>query len=183
MKRISTLLFAAFGLLISALAQSPFELDSLQYIQELQEKKIPQLIEVRAEGESTLFFSPTDTTKHFNKIDGMPLFLLGDESRYWACSYLGRTAYVRKSDAVNSEAIQRAYDSASRHYRYLLAYNAVVQGLQIALDYSEQAQKAVADGTLDNEPDLQLYLNSRHRELDDATGYLDKMDPRAFFGK
>ena len=183
MKRISALLFCFFTLLITSTAQTPFQLDSLQYMEELRERPIPQLIEVRAEGQATLYASSTDTLKKISKMAEMPLFLLGDEGAYWACCYLGRIAYVRKSAAVNSAAIQEAYNRVSHHYRYLLAYNAVVQGLQLALEYTEQTQKALADGSIEEESAYKEFLNSKHRELSDALPYLDKVDPKAFFGQ
>ena len=61
MKRISALLFCFFTLIVSSTAQTPFQLDSLQYKEELHERPIPQLIEVRAEGQATLYASSTDT--------------------------------------------------------------------------------------------------------------------------
>lgn len=185
-KRIHALLFAAFMLPIftnSLQAQTTFEEDSLQYIQEIQQKKIPQLIEVRAEGEATLFASPMDTVQKVSKMAGFPLFLLGDEGGYWACCYLGRLAYVRKNATVNTAAIQQAYNNVSRHYHYLLAYNAIIQGLQLALEYTEQVQTAIADNSIDDEPSLKAFLESQHRTLPDALPYLNKLDPRAFYGK
>ena len=181
-KRIPALLFAAFACIWALPAQTTFEEDSLQCISELQQKKIPELIEVRAEGEATLYVSPMDTTQRVTKMAGFPLFLLGDEGGYWACCYLGRLAYVRKSAALNTAAIQKAYDSVSRNYRYLLAYNAVVQGLQLALEYTEQAQIAISDNSIDQEPMLKAFLESPHRTLPDAMPYLNKVNPRAFYG-
>ncbi|MBP3228114.1 MAG: hypothetical protein J6M53_04920 [Bacteroidaceae bacterium] len=182
MKRIPTLLFAVLLAPICIFGQTAFEADSLRYVQELQERRIPQLIEVRSDSTATLYASPYDSTVQVSQIAGLPLFLLGDEGGYWACCYLGRLAYVRKSAAVNTEAIQRAYDSVSRHYRYLLAYNAVVQGLQLALEYTEQATQAVAQGTVNEEPHIKSFLESQHRSLPDAMPYLSKTEPHAVFG-
>lgn len=185
MKRIPTLLFAVLAFSLTVSAQTSFELDSLKYIEELQLKKIPQLIEVRVDSDAVLYPSPIDTatTVRITKMAGMPLFLLGDEGGYWACCYFGRIAYVLKSAVMNSAAIQRAYDDASHHYRYLLAYNAVVQGLRLALEYTEQAQTAMGDNSIDEEPTLKTFLESKHRNLPEALPYLDKMDPKAFFGR
>lgn len=183
MKRISTLLFACVGFVITAFAQTPFQADSLRFVEELQQNKIPQLIEVRTEAGVPIYASPTDTKPTCVRADGMPLFLLGDEGGYWACCYLGRMGYVRKSAAENTAAIQRAYDGVSRHFRYLLAYNAVVQGLQLALEFTEQAQTALGDNSIKDEPMIRAFLESKHRELPDAMPYLDKIDPKACFGE
>lgn len=182
MKRISTLLFAVLASAMTIAAQTSFELDSLQFVEELQQKKIPQLIEVRTVGEPTLYASPLDSTQRVTKLTGFPLFLLGDEGSYWACCYFDKLVYVRKNMVVNTPAIQNAYNNVSRHYRYLLAYNAVVQGLQLALEYTEQAQTAMGDNSIADEPTLSAFLESKHRSLPDALPYLDKMDPKAFFG-
>ena len=181
-KRIPALLFTVFTCVLAMPAQTTFEEDSLQYISELQQKKIPELIEVRAEGETTLYASPIDSLQKITKMADFPLFLLGDEGGFWACCYLGRMVYIRKSATLNTAAIQRAYDNVSRHYRYLLAYNAVLQGLQLALEFTEQAQIAVSDNSIDDEPMLKDFLESKHRTLPDAMPYLNKMDPRAFYG-
>ncbi|MBR1838481.1 MAG: hypothetical protein IJ786_02880 [Bacteroidaceae bacterium] len=183
MKRISTLLFVLLSLSLTAWAQSPFELDSLKYIEELQARRIPQLIEVRAEGEATLYASSIDTMLQVTKMAAMPLFLLGDEGAYWACAYLGKLAYVRKSAALNTAAIQKAWDEMSRHYRYLVAYNAMVQSLQLAVEYAEQTQLAVSEDKLQDDPVLLQYFESKHRTLTDALPYLDKLNPKAYFGQ
>ncbi len=182
-KRHLCLLFAAFLFSLPHKAQTTFEEDSLQFVQEMQERRIPQLIEVRAEGDATLYGSPTDTTLRVAKLPGFPLFLMGDEGGFWACSYFGRLAFVRKSAAENTALIQKAINSVSRNYCYMLAYNALVQGLQLAIEYTEQAQNALGDNSINDEPELQAFLQSRHRELPDAFPYLDKIEPRAFYGK
>ncbi|QFQ12971.1 hypothetical protein C7Y71_008035 [Pseudoprevotella muciniphila] len=140
-----------------------------------------------------LYAEPNTYSKSVEYFPENTLFFQGEAGDFWACSYLGYTAYIKKTDADNTNLLQSLVNKLSRHFLYVNAYYAWETGLKIRTEYMEEwvdflneEKKHLREDTNGQQAiEMPTYLQ-HFRTLDfegfkDGGEFFDKLDPKVYF--
>lgn len=185
MKRL--LLFATLLVsgLVSVHAQANLQAyvaDSIACDSIINGHRLPMLMDVSGRDSAMLYAEPSLSARSVRHYGEFPLYLQGEEGKFWACSYFGKTVYIQKTDAENTPLIERTLKGLSQRFLWIVAYNAWNQGLKLNLMMMQEALDAMVD---ENAEPLVSTLHYKQIDLEGFEGagaYFEKQDPKRVFG-
>ena len=195
MKKTLLLVFAALMGITNIYAQNEndnwtrYVNDSIQCDKEILSQDNPIPMYVLTPDERTgirLYAEPNTNSKSVEFFPENTLFFQGEAGNYWACSYLGYTAYIKKSDVENTALLELLMKKLSRRFLYINAYYAWETGLKIRSEYYEEwVDHLNEEKTRKEIIELPTYLE-HFRTLDfegfkDGGEFFDKLDPKVYF--
>ena len=163
--------------------------DSIQCDQEVLSHEQPIPMYVLTPDDTTgikLYAQPNVSSKSVEYFPENTLFFQGEAGNFWACSYLGYTAYIKKSDAENTELLQTLMNKLSRRFLYVNAYYAWETGLKIRTEYFEEwvdhlNQEKNKKQIIELPTYLQHFRSLDFEGFKDGGEFFDKLDPKVYF--